>query len=87
MCNQTWHEDKLVGSFSLERHNHRLICAIHPKPTDEYVKWLGISVFGDENFNRWFKETNFWHGDVAPKELTNKEVIAWLMEIIHGTYI
>ena len=83
----TWHEDKLVGRYSLESDN-KIMCVFHPKPTNEYVKYLGITAFGNEkSFNQWFEEINFWYGNIAPKELSNKEVVTRLMQMIYGIYI
>lgn len=89
MCKYSWHSDKSLGRYSLEDDKtHRILYAFHPKPTDEYVKYLGITVFGDEKiFNEWFEEKNFWYGKTAPKELTNREVVLRLMRTIHNIYI
>ena len=83
-----WYENKFDESFYLEGETGKLVCGLHPKPTREYAIHLGTKLFKDnKDFNSWYTKSNFWYGDIAPIDMSDRELIERIMQIENNAYI
>jgi hypothetical protein len=83
-----WYKNEFEESFYLEKETGRLICGFHPKPTREYALHLAKKVFeNNRDLNYWYNFRSFWYGDIAPIEMTNKQLINTIMNIEYNNFI
>ena len=86
MCK--WYTSEFKDSFYLEKENGKLICGIHPKPTKEYAFYLLRKFFDTEqDVQHWYNRKNFWYGDIAPKDMSDNELITRIYQMINSVYI
>jgi hypothetical protein len=83
-----WYKNEFEESYYLEKENGRLVCGIHPKPTREYAIYLGKKYFeNNRDFNYWYTAVNFWYGEIAPIDMSDKELINRIMQMEYSVYI
>lgn len=83
----SWFEDDFTGSFFLEKDN-KLVCGLHPRPTREYAFYLLKKFFeNDKLVQDWYTTPNFWYGEVAPVDMTDRELINRINQMINSVYI
>ena len=83
-----WYKNEFDEGFYLEKENGRLVCSLHPKPTREYALHLAKKIFKDNrDLNYWYTSRNFWYGDIAPIDMSDKELINRIMQIEYSIYI
>jgi len=86
-----WFGDEIIGQYTLRKitdTSSTVICVFRPKPTYEYLEYLGIVFFKDKNlFLEWYNTPNWWYAETAPCDVTMKEAIDRMIRMVIGLYI
>lgn len=86
-----WMCDDITGQHILRKvtdTSSTVICGLHPKPTYEYIEYLGMEFFEDKDmFLDWYNQENWWYGGTAPCDVSKQEAVDRMIRMIHGVYI
>ncbi len=83
-----WYKDDFDEAFYLERENGKVICGLHPQPTKEYAFHLLRKFFDTEaDVQTWYTRENFWYGGIAPEDMSDRELLMRIHQMINNVYI
>jgi hypothetical protein len=83
-----WYKNDFDEGFYLEKANGKLVCSLHPKPSRDYAFFLLRRFFDkEEHVWGWYNTRNFWYGDVAPKDMSDTELIKRIQQMVNSVYI